>query len=166
MKPLCLLGIALLSASLAAQSTPGRADYGPVVERVLVDGRPRLTVIAEDYPAKEILRLIAQSYDLEVVGLGHLDRALINAHIEGRELQSSLTVILGSIDMQFRRQAGVLEIMPISEHDSIELFALAEIAWADFYRRFPAHPMAPTPSSHGRKLRNRPAGSVRRVIST
>lgn len=126
-----------------SQSSDFRFDNGPLVRRELVDGRPRLTVIAQDDPARDLLRTIAQAYELEVVGLMHLQKELVSVHLEGRELNDILTVVLGGLDLEHERHGTVLEIKPIQPRSSDELFALADRAWLDFYRRFPSHPLAP-----------------------
>jgi tetratricopeptide (TPR) repeat protein len=136
---LCLLWLTPV-ASLQSQDD---ANYGPLVQRVQVNGRPRLTVIATDIPAKEVVRMIARAYELQLVGLENLKNRLVSAHLKGRDLNSTLEMILGSLDMQHKRHGKVLEIMPLQAQTSDELFAKADTAWASFYRRFPTHPMAP-----------------------
>jgi len=143
MKASLLSWMLLLAPALGAQDNNVLGEYGPLVRRELMDGRPRLTVIAEDNPAKELIRMIARRYELEIVGLDLLGNSLVSAHIEDRDLKSTLTAILGSLDLRHERHGKLLEIKPIEDLSSEQLFAMADAAWAEFHSRFPSHPMAP-----------------------
>ncbi len=143
MRALLPMLLACLAPLGSAQIDDVFSDLGPLVRRELMDGRPRLTAIAEDDPARDVVRDIARLYQLEIVGLQHLDKSLVSVHLEARELKDILTVMLGSLGLEHERHGSVLEIRPVSSHTSAELFALADSAWLDFYRRFPNHPMAP-----------------------
>ncbi|HED65950.1 MAG TPA: hypothetical protein ENJ09_10395 [Planctomycetes bacterium] len=146
MNPFALL-LPLLAGGVpspAAQTGDSGLVVRPVIETVMLEGRPWYTVRAQNASALTVLENIARAANRDLLEPGVLaEGALVTVDLHRRPLDQVLEYTLGSLGLRYELGRNSITIQDPATLTPSELLDVAAVSWVRAARRFPDDPAAP-----------------------